>query len=145
MFRPTKQVIVISQSSTTNGATASGNIDCLGYDFATIDVITSTSDAVTNNPAALKLSEADDTNTASFSDITAFVGDGAGGFTIPNSVTSGNWGVKFNVDLRHRKRYIKVSVSPLTTQVITAIANLGNAEVSPVNTTDVDVKALVEG
>jgi hypothetical protein len=143
MLPQQKQVIVISQASTTNGATASGNIDRLGFDFATIDVITSTSDAVSNNPSVLKLAESDDTNATNFSDITAFVGDTA--FTIPDSVTSGNWGVKFNVDCRGLKRYLKLSITPTTTQVITGIANLSRGNEAPVSTTSANVTALVEG
>jgi len=140
-----KQVIAISQASTTNAATATGRIDTLGYDFLSLDVITSTSDDTTNNPSVLKLTEGDTTVISSASAIDAFTGDDSDGFTIPASVTSGNWGVKFNVDLRPRKRYLFVSVSPLTTQVITAIGNLFKGETTPVNTTTASVKALVEG
>lgn len=138
-----KQVIAINQASTTAAATASGNIDTLGYDFVTIDVITTTSNNVTNNPSVLKLSESDDTVVTNFADISGFVGDTD--FTIPNSVTSGDWGVKFNVDCRARKRYLKVSVSPLTTQTITAIANLSKGDEAPVSTTSANVNALIEG
>lgn len=138
-----KQVIAINQASTTNAATASGNIDTLGYDFATIDIITTTSDSTSNNPSVLKLSESDDTVVSNFANITGFVGDTD--FTIPDAVTSGNWGVKLNVDLRHRKRYLKVSVSPTTTQVITAIANLYKAADAPNTATKAGVKSLVEG
>ncbi|GMQ90465.1 MAG: hypothetical protein BMS9Abin10_0847 [Gammaproteobacteria bacterium] len=145
MREQAKQVIVISQASTTNAGTASGNVDTLEYEYATIDVIMATSNVVSNNPSVLKLAESDDTVVSNFADITAFVGDGTGGWTIPNAVTQGNWGVKFNVDLRGRKRYLKVSVSPVTTQVITCIANLFRGDVAPVNTTDANVKALVEG
>lgn len=140
-----KQVIAINQASTTNAGTASGNIDTLGYDHAEIDIITTTSNDTTNNPSVLKLSESDDTVVTNFSDITKFVGDGAGGFTIPAAVTSGNWGVKMSVDLRNRKRYLKVSVSPVTTQVITAIANLHKGDEGPNSATDAGVNALVEG
>jgi len=140
-----KQVIVIAQASTTNAATATGNIDTKGFDFMTLDVIMATSDDTTNNPSVLKLTESDDTVATNFAAITAFTGDGTGGFTIPACVTEGNWGMKFNVDLRGRKRYLKLSISPLTTQVITAIANLCHGDESPDNTTDADVKALVEG
>lgn len=137
-----KQVIVINQSSTTNAGTASGNIDTLGYDFATIDVITTTSNDVTNNPSVLKLSESDDTVVSNFANVSGAVGDTD--FTIANSVTTGDWGMKFNVDCRARKRYLKVSVSPLTTQVITAIANLHKGKEAPVSTTDAGVYNLVE-
>jgi hypothetical protein len=137
-----KQVIVISQASTTNAETVTGTVDCAGYDFMTLDVIMATSNVVSNNPTTLKLEESDDLTT--YSAITALTGDGTGGFTIPNCVTEGNWGMKFNVDLRNRKRYLKLSIAPLTTQVITAIANLGHGEESPDGTTQANVKALVE-
>lgn len=140
-----KQVIVIAQASTTNAATATGNIDTRGYDFLSLDVIMATSNVVSNNPTVFKLAQCDTTVVTSFADITAFVGDGTGGWTIPNCVTSGNWGMKFNVDLRGLKRYLKLSISPLTTQVITAIANLFHGTESPGNTTKANVKALVEG
>lgn len=139
----TKQVIAINQASTTNGATATGNIDTLGYDFATIDVITTTSNDTTNNPSVLKLSESDDTVVTNFADVSGMVGDTD--FTIPAAVTQGNWGMKFNVDLRGRKRYLKVSVTPVTTQVITAVANLSNGDEGPVDATGTGTKVLVEG
>lgn len=138
-----KQTVVIAPASTTNGATATGLVDCLNADWLTLDVITSTSDSTSNNPSVLKLAECDTSN-GSFSDITAFVGDGTGGFTVPAAVTSGDWGVKFNVNLIGRKRYLQLSVSPTTTQTVTAIANLRLNE-SAVNTTRANVKALVEG
>ena len=145
MKAATKQVIAINGASTTNGATASGNIDTLGFDHVSIDVTTTTSNAATNNPSVLKLSESDDTVVTNFGDITAFVGDGVGGFTIPASVTTGVWGVKLNLDLRAKKRYLKVTVSPLTTQVISAVANLSRGDTSPVDAAGAGVKALVEG
>lgn len=141
----TKQVIVVSQTSVTNAGTAAGNIDTIGYDYVSIDVITSTSNDTTNNPSVLKVAEDDGTVTSNFTDITEFVGDDSDGWTIPASVTSGNWGVKFNIDLRARKRYLRVSVSPLTTQVITVIANLSKHEIAPIDATKSGVKALVEG
>ena len=143
IVHPTKQVIAINQASTTNAATASGNIDTLGFDYLDLDVITTTSNNTTNNPSVLKLSESDDTVVTNFSDVSGFVGDTD--FTIPASVTSGNWGVKMKVDLRTRKRYVKVSVSPLTTQVITAIGNLSAGDLNPTDATGAGVKALVEG
>jgi len=137
----TKQVIAISQSSTTNAATASGNIDTLGYKFLSIDVITSTSNAVSNKPTVLKLSQSDTTVVSTFADISGAVG--GSDFTIADAVTSGDWGSKFNVSLVGKKRYIKISVSPLTTQIITAIANLSKGDVSPASATEVNVKNVI--
>lgn len=137
-----KQVIAINQASTTNAGTASGNVDTLGYDYATIDVITTTSDDTTNNPSVLKLSESDDTVVTNFANVSGTVGDTD--WTIPAAVTTGDWGVKFGVDLRARKRYLKVSLSPLTTQSVTAIANLFKGDEGPDSSTDANVVALVE-
>jgi len=145
MFPQLKQDIVINDSGVTNGETATGNIDTKGFDWLTLDVVMTTSDDATNNPSVLKLSQSDDTVVTNFSDITEFVGDGSGGFTIPNAVTSGEWGMKFNVDCRGLKRYLRLTISPLTTQGICAVANLGRGDESPVSTTSANVKALVEG
>lgn len=148
MNQQNKQVIVIAQASTTNAATAAGNIDTIGYDFCSIDTLMATSNNTTNNPTVFKLAESDDTVVTNFSDITAFVGDGVGGWTIPAAetvATNPSNRFKFNVDCRARKRYLRLSISPLTTQVITAIANLSKHEQAPVNTTTANVKALVEG
>jgi len=138
----TKQVIAINQASTTNAATATGNIDTLGWDYVTIDVITTTSNNVTNNPSVLKISEADTTDATNFSDVTGTRGDTD--WTIPNSVTSGNWGIKFNIDCKARKRYLKVTVSPVTTQTITAIANLSKGDEGAIDATSSGANALVE-
>lgn len=137
-----KQVIPFTPQSLTNGATASGNIDTKGFDWLTVDLATSTSNDVTNNPSVLKIAESDDTVVTNFANVSGLVGDTD--FTIPNAVTQGDWGVKFNIDLRGRKRYLKISVSPVTTQVIAAIANLGVGEQAPVDTTSANVKALVQ-
>ena len=145
MLPATKQVIVISQASTTNAATASGNVDRLGFDFASIDILMATSNDTTNNPTVLKLAQSDDTVVSNFADITAFVGGGSGGFTIPDSVTTGDNTYKMNVDCRGLKRFLKLSISPLTTQVITSIANLSRGDTAPTTITSANVLALVEG
>jgi hypothetical protein len=118
--------LAIPGTSTTNAATTTGNIDTLNYDFMSLDVVMTTSNDATNNPSVLKLSESDDTVVTNFADISGFVGDTD--FTIPSSPTAATSNIgpfaTFNVDLRGRKRYIKVTVSPVTTQVITALAQL---------------------
>jgi hypothetical protein len=143
-MRPSlKTDVVITPASTTNAATAVGNVDTLGFDWVTIDCFMTTSNAVTNNPSVLKLAESDDTVVTNFSDISGFEGDSD--WTIPAAVTSGDWAVKFNVDLRGRKRYLRLSVSPVTTQIIAAIANLGVGDEAPGDTAAGDMKAVVSG
>jgi len=138
-----KCVLAINQLSTTNGATTTGVIDTLGYDFAEIDVAATSSNNVTNNPSVLKLSESDDATT--YTDVSGFVGDTD--FTIPNvyTNTASDWNVKFSVDCRPRKRYMKVSVTPITTQIFTAIANLHKGDEGPTTAAEAGVDALVEG
>ena len=143
-MRPqTKQVIAIAQVSTTNAATATGVIDTLGFSYCSIDTIMATSNAVSNNPTVFDLLESDDTVVTNAVTVSGFIGDTD--WTIPNCVTSGNYGIKFNVDCRGRKRYLRVRISPLTTQVITCIANLSLGEQSADDTTSAGVKAIVEG
>lgn len=143
MLPAQKTVVAINQASTTNGATATGNIDTLGFGFARVDVHMTTSNDATNNPSVLKISESDDTVVTNFADITEAVGDGTGGFTIPAAVTAGSWTTAFDIDLRGRKRYLKVSVTPLTTQNICAVAHLSRGKSSPADATAAGVNALV--
>lgn len=145
MLRTTKAVHMLAPTSTTNAATSTGSVDTLGYDYLSIDVIQATSNNTTNNLSVCKLSESDTTDATNYSDITKFVGDGVGGFTVPVADTSNHQLYKFNLDLRGRKRYIKITMSPVTTQILQAVANLGRAEQSPETATDVGVALLVQG
>jgi len=140
-----KLIIVLAPTSTTAAATSSGNVDTLGYDYASIDIIAPTADVVSNKFSVCKLSHSDTTDSTNFSDVAKFVAGGTGGFTLANANTSAAYGVKLNVDCRSLKRYIKVSVSPRTTQVLTIVANLSKGEQVPVSATSVNVNTLVEG
>lgn len=144
MFPVLKSVLVLDKRGATNGETVTANIDTLGADWMTLDVHSSTSNNTTNNPSTFKLSEGDTTDATAFSDITAFVGDGTGGWTVPSwhTQTADAKCVKFDVDLRHRKRYLKLTLTPITTQDFIAIANLGRNENTP---TSDDQRALVRG
>ena len=142
-MRPSlKAAVVINDSGVTNGETATGNIDTLGFDWMKLDVMMTTSNDTTNNPSVLKLSESDDTVVSNFANISGLVGDTD--FTIPAADTSNSDIYTFNVDLRGRKRYIKLSVTPVTTQGVHAIANLGLGDEAPVSASG-DVALIVEG
>lgn len=139
-----KTIVAVNAASTTNGGTASGIIDTLGYDWATIDVIASTADVVSNSPTVVKLQEADVTNSSSFADITAFATP-----TVPNANTAATATLqnnfKFNVDCKSRKRYLQAVYSPRTTQTVTVVANLGRGEQAPVTAAKANAMVLVEG
>ena len=124
----TATFVAIKPQSVTSGATASGYVDCLGYHEAAVDVALDSQSSTTSNPSVLKIMESDDTVASNFAAITAFTGDGVGGFTIPAASGTAPTIVRLNVDLRKRKRYLKVFVSPDgATQLIGAVVTLGKA------------------
>ena len=149
-----KYVNVIKQESVTNGATlTSDNIDLKGYDSCIISVLATSVSGATNNPSTLKLQDSDTTAATDFADITAFVGDGTGGFTIPNSATATTDKALalFKLDTRYRKRYLRSLITPVistnapTTQNYSVFAELGRASESPVGTTEENVAVVVTG
>lgn len=125
-------------------ATATLTIDTLGYDHASIKVLRA-GNASTVFANVLKVEEGD--TTSSYSNVTALVGDGAGGFTVPaaSSDTDVTNIVKMDVDCRARKRYLKVSYSPGASATVGIVANLSRAEVSPETAAKAGVAALVKG
>jgi len=131
-----KKSIPITPQSVATNATATGNVDLLGYDYCSIDVILDSAGATSSNPAVLKLTECDTTVVSSFVAITAFTGDNtSGGFTIPAADTAAAQVVRFNVNAHGRKRYLKVSITPAgAAQIVGAVAECSRAQSSP--TTD---------
>ena len=145
MLPQPKSIIAITPISKTNGATAGGEIiDTLGYDFAHINIFASTADVVSNTLSSLKLQEADVTNSSSFANISGAVS--GTDFTLATnaytSTTNQNmWA--FNVDLRARKRYLRVQASPQTTMVMAGAAVLMRGEEAPINATKAAALNLV--
>jgi len=127
----TKTLASLSDDIATS-ATHSHEIDTLGYKYASIDVIFSPFTASNVSLASvLKVGEAD-TAGATPADIAPLVGGGASGFTIAatGASTGANVGgiARFNVDLRGRKRYLTVTVSPSTTVAVVTSARLSKGE-----------------
>ena len=143
---------LVNVSATNAGTATSQVIDTMGYDWATIDIVATTQSASTQagSPSVLKLQEADNTSATSFVDIVGarggsatatnvdfLVGVGATATTSPN-------GYKFNVDLRARKRYLQIVISPTTTETFAAVVNLGRGEQAPTTAAKAGVLNLVE-
>jgi len=146
LFAIPKTVVMLQTVSPTNGETAtSQNLDTKGFDVVHIDLVQTTSNNTTNKPATLKLQHSDTTDATNFSDISGFVG--GTDFTIPTvgTNTSTISSYKFKVDMRHKKRYLRLLVSPVTTQSFTAVANLFCGEIEPTNAAAANVSLLVEG
>ena len=147
--QPRKNSLMLRESSTATNATATGVLDCLGFDFATIDIYAGTNSAVTQTHTVLKLTEGDTTVYSNSSDITAFVGGGTGGFTLPNvaTQTADQKSLQFNVDCRTRKRYLFAAITPSGTaaQVVSMIGNLARAEIVPVTAAAANLLLMVNG
>jgi hypothetical protein len=142
-----KIVFALDETSKTAAATATARIDTLGYDFLAIGVRLGTADVVSNKPTVLKLQEADTTDATNMANISGFVG--GTDFTIPNANTAATATLQndylFNVDCRARKRYIGVSVSPATTQLVKVVGVLSKGEAAPNTAGRVNAMVLVEG
>lgn len=137
---PTPKTVCVFSASATNGATNAGTVDCRGYAYAVIDTIETASNNVTNNCSVLRVGEGD-TSTA-FTNISGLVGDTD--FTIPPSVTSGVQALaQMRIDLRGRKRYLQLSASPVTTQVLTGIVHLYRGDEAPVSAADANAGVVV--
>ena len=151
MLPQSKQVIVMDLVSSASGATGTGRVDTLGFDFVSIDTVMATSNA-TNPPTRLRLMESDDTVVTNFANIVPMTGGTATsatvGFVIPDSRTDTTtlYGIKMNLDLKGRKRWLRIEVSPAdTNQITSSVANLHRGDEAPVNATDAGVLVLAEG
>jgi hypothetical protein len=123
-------------------------IDRLGYEYVSLDVAQEpwTNAGYTSQAAftVLKLSESD--NNSDYSDVTAFVGGGTGGFTIPTpTATAGDVVVRMDVDCRGKKRYLRVTATPYTTGTVYTVARLGKGVDGPVSASSKNVNATVSG
>ena len=141
-----KTIVAVNAAATTAAGTASGIIDTLGYEWATIDVIASVADVVSNSPTVVKLQESDVTNATSFADIAAFATP-----VLPNANTAATAALqnnfKFNVNCTAglRKRYLQAVYVPRTTQTVTVVANLGRGQTAPVTAAKANAMTLTEG
>jgi hypothetical protein len=138
--------IAIVSASVTNGETATAaNIDTNPSGNKakqlSISIYAGTSNNVTNKFQTLKLQESDTTDASNYSDI---VGTRGGtDYTVPNANTSAAYFTHFNLDLVGRKRYIRVQVSPRTTQIMSAMAMLEWQSQSPDSAANAGINTVV--
>lgn len=138
-----KLVSALPTAAVGSTATSTITVDRLGYDHVSVSCIRA-SNAATTFASVLKVEESD--NNSDYSDVTALVGGGVGGFTIPAvSDTASAAVVKLDIDARARKRYLKVSMTPGATATLAFVASLSRAEESPVTASDAGVIGWVKG
>ena len=70
----------------------------------------------------------------------------SGGFTIPTSGsrTAGSNVVRLNVDLRGKKRYLKVSATPVAASVVASVVRLGRGEIGASDSPSTGVQVRVD-
>jgi len=125
-------------------ATATLTIDTIGYDHASVTVLRA-SNASTVFANVVKVEESDESN-ANFTNVTALVGGGTGGFSIPAvSNTNAVAVMKMDIDTRAKKRYLKVSYTPGASATVAIVGRLGRGEESPVSNSDAGVIGRVVG
>jgi hypothetical protein len=127
-------------------ATASLTVDTIGYDYCSLTVLRA-SNAVTTFANVLKVEESDSVST-NYSDVTALVAGGTGGFTVPAISAAGTAGtsvVKLDVDTKARKRYLKVSYTPGASATVAITGRLSRAAETPANASDANVLTWVRG
>jgi hypothetical protein len=131
----------------TSSQTHSPVIDTLGFGHVSIDVVFEKVAAAGTNSAVatvLKLQQGDGTT---YSDITAFVGGGSGGFTIPTpaNTTSDN-DIRFDIDLKGQSgRYLRVLATGQATGSIYTVARLSKGEQAPWDAASKGVLRAVSG
>ena len=138
MLKAQNEKIVGDVSTAAVGATATATltVDTLGYDYASFTV-TRGNNASTVFANVLKIEESDDNS--SYANVTALVGGGSGGFTMPTiaaSATASAAIVKLDVDTKARKRYLKLSYTPGVSVTCGISARLSRPEVAPANASE---------
>lgn len=137
----TKAVLMIKPVSVATNATQTGIVDCRGFRHARIYVALDSAADATNNPAVLDLLESDDTVVTNA--VTVSVADT--GWTVPAASTDTPQLVAFDVNLKKRKRYLRLrSTSAGAAQLQSAIAVLSRAEAAPDTTTEMGLVAEVK-
>jgi hypothetical protein len=141
MIKAQNEKIVGDVTTAAVGATATATltVDTLGYDYASF-VVARGNNSSTVFASVLKIEESDDNS--SYSNVTALVGGGTGGFTMPTiaaSATASAAIVKLDVDTKARKRYLKLSYTPGASVTCGISARLSRPEVAPASASDAGV------
>lgn len=137
----TKSDVKVSASVATN-ATHSHEIDTLGFNYLSVDVIYGAFSTATSSYASVLKVQESDTSGSGQADVTGFsVTAGAG------STTGAKTGAvcRFNLDLRGNKRYITVVTTPGNATPVVTAARLGKAHETPYNAATAGVNNYVSG
>ena len=124
--------IPLAPASVANNATASLIVDRLGYNEVSFCVIQAAA-ADTSKPLTLTVAQGD--STSSFTTITGYNG-GTAATNSPQTVEAPTSAtacppIVLNVDCLGKSRYLRLQMTPGTTQVLGAVAVLGRPAIGP--------------
>lgn len=144
--------IMKAGKTVASNATSVDYVDGQSWHYATILLVGGLASSGTSNSfSTLALVEADDTATTSFTNVSGAVGgtDSTNGFTIPiNNSSTTSYCVRFNVDLRKRKRYVAIKSTPSAAATdqgpYSVVAFLSRGEEAP-NTTLEWIQGVASG
>lgn len=147
-FGAAQKSVAKAETAVLSTQTHSLEIDTIGFEYASIDVLFSpfTAAAATAATAAtvLRLAQSDTTGTAAHSTLYVQNTD----YTVAAGVTStANVGYahRFDVDLRGKRRYLTVFATPVSTVGIITSCRLSKGEAAPISVTDKGVNTQVVG
>ena len=138
MPSPKSVVVIVPGATVSSGATASGSIDTLGYNYCVINCMLATSATASHTFTKLTLSH----NTSAATGGTNLAVGGTD-FTIPTSDLTTPI-AQFRVDLRGKKRYLVLQMTPSTPNYCSAIAQLYKGDEAPITATKAGVGVLHE-
>lgn len=123
-----RHFVMLSQQAATNGQTLTSlNLDRqlngVPQEYVSIALIGTTSNNATNVPV-VELLESDTTVASTFAAVAAGSSGTYGSLTVPAAptVTQNSPYLVYQIDLRQRKRYLQLQVTPVTSQTFTAHA-----------------------
>jgi hypothetical protein len=134
----TKTVAKVSVAVATSG-THSHEIDTLGADYASIDVVFSQFTAATTSYASVLKLQQSNTSGSGQADVSGYT------ITAGAGATTGGVGAvaRFNVDMRGRSRYLTVVATPGNAATISTVARLSKQEDMPITAAAMGVNDLV--
>ena len=139
-----------AETSVALNATHSLEIDTLGFEFASIDVLFSPFTSATGPTTAatvLRVAQSD-TSGSGQTNISGFVGGATNDFTIAAGVTATagvGYAHRFDIDLRGKRRYLTVYATPASTCGIITSCRLGEGEAGPMTASDKGVNTQAVG
>lgn len=131
---------VVGTLPATGSSAVTLTVDTLGYDYASLTVLRG-SNASTVFASVLKVEESDDNS--SYSNVSGLVG--GTDFTIPTVTdTAGTSVVKLDVDVKAKKRYLKVTATPAASMPVAITGRLSRGENAPTTASEAGVLAWVK-